>query len=302
MTYSIVARDVQTGALGVAVQTAYFGVGGVVPWAEPGVGAVATQSFTEVSHGPLGLALMRGGRDAGQALRALLAADPEPRLRQVGLVDAAGVAAAHTGDRCVPAAGHASGEGVSVQANMMERDTVWGAMLAAFEASAGPLAERLLGALVAAEREGGDIRGRQSAALLVVGGSRGTPAWRREVDLRVDDHREPVPELARLLRLHRAFEALEAMNDLVAAGDFEGAAREGDRALGLAPDDTQVAFWAGLTMAGAGRIDEARALVDRAASANPRWAAFLRRFPTSGLIPDMPELFDALMPLPGAPV
>ena len=163
-TYSIVARDPATGELGVAVQSHWFSVGPLVPWAEAGVGAVATQSFVEVSYGPLGLELMRAGRSAAQALGSLLATDDNAAVRQVAMIDAAGRVAAHTGDKCIDAAGHRTGDNFSVQANLMRNDTVWGAMAAAFESTPGPLAERMLAALAAAEAEGGDIRGRQSAA------------------------------------------------------------------------------------------------------------------------------------------
>ncbi len=175
MTYSIVVRDPRTGRFGVAVQTRYFSVGSVVPWAEPGVGAVATQSFTEISYGPRGLELMRAGASSLEALETLLAEDDGRDLRQVAMVDANGSVAVHTGARCVQAAGHAIGDGFSAQANMMERDTVWDAMVAAYAAAGGDLGERLMAALRAAEAEGGDMRGRQSAAMLVVEGDPHTP-------------------------------------------------------------------------------------------------------------------------------
>ncbi|HWQ29053.1 MAG TPA: DUF1028 domain-containing protein, partial [Dehalococcoidia bacterium] len=203
-TYSIVARDPATGALGVAVQSHYFSVGSIVSWAEAGVGAVATQSIANVDYGPRGLALMREGLSASQALSALLENDPGRDVRQVAMVDARGGVAAHTGTRCIPAAGHLSGDGFSVQANLMANDSVWPAMRDAFERSDGELADRLLAALEAAQNAGGDIRGQQSAALLVVSGERSHEPWRgRLFDLRVEDHPEPVAELKRLVRLRR---------------------------------------------------------------------------------------------------
>jgi len=202
-TYSIVARDSATGELGVAVQSHWFSVGAVVPWAEAGVGAVATQSFIDPSYGALGLDLMRAGKSAPEALAALLAADAQRDVRQVGMVDARGRVARHTGRLCIPAAGDQAGAQYVVQANLMERATVWPAMARAFEAATGDLAERLMAALEAAEAEGGDIRGRQSAALLVVKAhSTGRPWADRRFDLRVEDHPEPLPELRRLLRLN----------------------------------------------------------------------------------------------------
>ena len=169
-TYSIVARDAATGDLGVAVQSHWFSVGSAVPWAEPGVGAVATQSFTEPSYGPLGLALMKAGKSAPEALKALLAADGDREVRQVAMVDAQGRSAAHTGAKCIQAAGHEVGEGFTVEANLMDKATVWPAMAKAFKGAKGDLADRLLAALRAAQAEGGDIRGQQSAAILVVKG------------------------------------------------------------------------------------------------------------------------------------
>jgi uncharacterized Ntn-hydrolase superfamily protein len=297
VTYSIVARDSQTGELGVAVQTDWFAVGGVVPWAEPGVGAVATQSFAEVSYGPLGLDLMRGGKSAPDALKALVAGDAAEATRQVAMVDATGTAAAHTGSGCVRAAGHATGDGVSAQANMMDRDTVWDAMMEAFQTTDERFPERLVAALAAAEREGGDIRGRQSAALLVVSGDRSQPRWARSVDLRVDEHQDPVGELKRLLRLHRAYERLARGFELADSGNFMAAADEQTAARNLAPEDDQITFWAGLTLAGAGRPLEAKELLEEARSANPRWAVYLRRVAATGRFPDDPQLMDALFPL-----
>lgn len=294
MTYSIVARDALTGELGVAVQSCYFGAGSGVPWAEPGVGAVATQAFTEERYGPLGLALMRGGLSAPDALRALLAGDDGEPLRQVAMVDGAGVVAAHTGSRCVAAAGHAGGDGVSAQANMMERDTVWEAMVGTYGSAEGSLAERLLAALRAAEREGGDIRGRQSAAVIVVSGSRPDPPWKRTVDVRVDDHPDPVTEIGRLLRLHEAYRLMEMANDAAVQGDLVSAADAMDQAAQLAPDNDQVAFRRGGSLMAVGRVEEGRAELQRARLTNPRWPIFLRRLAAAGLLPDDPGFLDAM--------
>lgn len=204
-TYSIVARDPQTGDMGVAVQSHWFSVGSVVSWAEAGVGAVATQSFVDPAYGPLGLELMRAGKSAPEALAALLAADDQREVRQVGMVDATGGLATHTGTKCIPAAGSRIGSDFVVQANLMDRETVWPAMARAFESTRGDLADRLLAALDAAETEGGDIRGRQSAALLVVKGQASGAPWADRIfDLRVEDHLEPLQELRRLVLVHRA--------------------------------------------------------------------------------------------------
>jgi uncharacterized Ntn-hydrolase superfamily protein len=293
MTYSIVARDPETGELGVAVQTRWPNVGETVPWAEPGVGAVATQSFAEKSYGPLGLERMRAGASAPEALEALLGADEGREMRQVGMVDAGGRSAAFTGDRCVFAAGHLNEDGLSIQANMMERPTVWPAMAAAYRAAVGPLADRLMAALGAAEREGGDVRGRQSAALLVVPGS--GPAWATRYDLRVEDHRAPLDELARLLRLARAYEAFDRAEAPAAAGDLATAAAFMDEAHQLAPDDDQISLYASVTLASVGRMDVARRLFTEARRAEPRGAEHLRRFMAAGhLPPQIGPLLDAL--------
>ncbi|HEY7525183.1 MAG TPA: DUF1028 domain-containing protein [Candidatus Limnocylindrales bacterium] len=283
MTYSIVARDPATGELGVAVQTRWFNVGSGVPWAEPGVGAVATQSFTLESYGPLGLEAMRGGASAPEALARLVAADAGREERQVGMVDARGRSAAFTGERCVPAAGHLAADGLSVQANMMERPTVWPAMREAFLASDGDLADRLLSALWAAEHEGGDVRGRQSAALLVVpaAGDR----WSIRFDLRVDDHRAPLEELARLLRIARAYEAFDRAESVAETGDLASAATLMETAHALAPDDDMVALWAAVFLAGAGRMAEARDLYTLAQRVERRSAEHLRRFLEAGHLP-----------------
>jgi uncharacterized Ntn-hydrolase superfamily protein len=206
MTYSIVARDPHTGEIGVAVQSCYFSVGTVVPWAEAGIGAVATQSFVDPSYGPLGLGLMRQGKSAPEALAALVAADPGAAQRQVAMIDASGRVAVHTGAQCLAAAGHVVGEQVSAQANLMARDTVWGAMVERFEKTSGDLASRLLAALDAAEDEGGDRRGKQSAAMLIVRAQPTGKVWiDRVVDLRIEDHPEPIQELGRLLNLQRRY-------------------------------------------------------------------------------------------------
>ena len=264
MTYSIVARDPKTGELGVAVQTCWFAVGSVVPWVEPGVGAIATQSFTETAYGPGGLTLLREGVRPKEALRRLVAADPGAARRQVAMVDARGRLAVHTGSGCVPAAGQETGAGFSVQANMMERDSVWGAMAAAFEASEGELPERMIVALRAAEAEGGDMRGRQSAALVVVAGERSERPWERIVDIRVDDHRQPLDELERLVALSRAYRRLDAAEELLMQDDLEAAAGEAAVAHALAPKDGQVLFDRGLILAKLGRRNAAAELLRRA--------------------------------------
>lgn len=295
MTYSIVAKDPATGELGVAVQSRWFSVGSVVPWAEPGVGVVATQSFAEISYGPKGLALMRSGTSASGALERLRSEDADDAKRQVAMLDGNGSVAAFTGSGCVAEAGSAAGDGVSAQANMMERDTVWGAMLDAHGAAEGDLADRLLAALRAAEGEGGDMRGRQSAALLVVP-AEGDP-WARRFDLRVEDHADPVGELARLLALARAFEHVGRGLDLVGEMRFPEALDELDRAAELAPGDDQIAFFRATVLPAVGRPLDARAELDRIRLIEPRWGPFLWRGARVGLGPNDPDFLQALAPL-----
>lgn len=296
MTYSIVARDRMSGRFGVAVQTCWPFVGADVPWVESGVGAVATQSYTEVAHGPNGLARLRAGEAPADVLAKLLAADPGRDIRQVGIVAADGRSAAHTGARCVAAAGHVTADDVSIQANMMERPTVWPAMLEAWETAPGDLADRMLAALRAAEAEGGDIRGRQSASILI-SGTPSDPPWRRSLDLRVDDHRAPLDELERLLRLQRGYEQLDVAEERGAAGDLAGARRASEASSRLASGDDQVLVWRAVGMAGAGLIEPARALLAAATETNPRWPEFVRRFADAG---PQPELVAAARRLLGA--
>jgi uncharacterized Ntn-hydrolase superfamily protein len=278
MTYSIVARDAQTNELGVAVQSHYFQVGRLVPWAAAGVGAVATQSMVNVSFGPLGLEYMRAGYTATQALKALLAADTQPEVRQVALVDGQGTVAAHTGAKCIPAAGHRTGDGFSCQANLTERDTVWDAMFEAYSTTQGPLAERMLAALDAAEAEGGDIRGKQSAAMLVVTGNPTGKAWEdRIIDLRVEDAPDPLQELSRLLHIKRAYETDAQADKLEEAGDKDAAITKRREAIALAPEMVELRFWTGLSLAESGNLDEGCRLIAEAAQKNQRWIETIRR-------------------------
>jgi uncharacterized Ntn-hydrolase superfamily protein len=291
VTYSIVARDDRSGELGVAVQSHYFGVGSLVSWAEAGVGAIATQSVAEPAYGPRGLELMRGGVSAPEALHRLLAEDRQERVRQVAFIDRHGRVAAHTGARCIREAGHRVADGLSAQANIMERATVPDAMVAAFRASRGDLADRLLEALEAAEREGGDLRGRQSAALVVVAPrATGRPTEDRLFDLRVDDHADPVGELRRLLGLSRAYERVDMGDELAAAGDVQAALAEYAAAHSEQPDSAEFAFWHGVALAASGREQEARPMLERAYARGEGWRELLRRLPEAGLFPDDREL------------
>ena len=274
-TYSIVAHDPAGGELGVAVQSHWFGVGPIVPWARPGVGAVATQSIVEPAYGPRLLDRLARGETARGALQAELAADPQAHYRQVAVVDARGRTATHTGERCIAFAGDARGEGFSAQANMMASPEVWPAMAHAFDAASGPLARRLLAALHAAEAHGGDVRGRQSAALLVVPAV-GEP-WRTTVDLRVDDAAEPLAELDRLLDLHDAYGLATAGDDLTGQGLHDEAGDAYAAASALAPGNHELLFWAGLAAAQAGDMPLALERVRGAIALRPAWRDLLAR-------------------------
>ncbi|MBI4720979.1 MAG: DUF1028 domain-containing protein [Chitinivibrionia bacterium] len=285
-TYSIVARDSLTGEIGVAVQSHWFSVGSVVPWAEAGVGAVATQSLAEISYGPLGLELMRAGKNADQVLRALLEADEHPEWRQVAVIDASGRVAVHTGEKCIAEAGHRAGAQYSVQANLMENSTVWQAMARAYESAHGDLAERMLQALEAAQQEGGDIRGKQSAAMLIVKPvSSGAPYRDTVIDLRIEDHPEPVKELRRLAALNKAYNLMNKGDELVAAGNISGAREADSGALALAPDGVELKFWAAVTMFTEGNEAEALAYFKDVFTADEKWVEVVRRLPAAGLLP-----------------
>jgi len=286
-TYSIVAQDSVTGEIGAAVQSHWFSVGAGVPWAEPGVGAVATQSFIDPSYGPRGLYLMRTGTSAPDALAALLRADPDSQVRQVAMIDASGHAAAHTGSRDIPAAGQVVGRRFSVQANLMRNDAVWPAMARAFESAAGDLADRMLAALEAAQAAGGDIRGKQSAALIVVSGDRTAAPWERIFDLRVEDHPDPLGELGRLLRVARAYNAATEGDNFLTAGDVDRALGSYRRASEILPDSAtngELIYWVAVTLADLGRVEESIPLFARAFAQDPSWRELLPRLPGAGLL------------------
>ena len=285
-TYSIVARDPATGELGVAVQSHYFSVGPVVPWAEAGVGAVATQSLVLVDYGPLGLDLMRKGHTAKQALDSLLAADTARAGRQVAMVDTKGNVAAFTGPSCIPDAGDVQGAQFSCQANLMSNATIWPSMKKAFEGAQGDLAERLLQALEAAEKAGGDIRGRQSAAILVVKGTASGKPWNDVlVNLRVEDHDHPLVELRRLLRLRRAYNLEDAGDNFTSDKKNAEAAKAYDDAMKLAPDVVELQFWAASTMYQNGRKADALALFHKVFAKEARWVPLVERLSRCGLFP-----------------
>ena len=295
-TYSIVARDSVTGQMGVAVQSHWFSVGAIVPWAEAGVGAIATQSFVDPSYGKLGLEMLRTGKSAPETLRALLAGDDGSAVRQVAIVDTQGRVAAHTGGKNIEMAGHVTGDGFSVQANMMLNATVWPAMAQAFSSTKGDLAERMLAALAAAQAAGGDIRGSQSAALIVVSAkSTGKPWVDRLFDLRVDDNKEPIAELRRLVTLQRAYNHMNAGDLAVEANDNQRALTEYRAAAALVPGNLEMEFWHAVALVNMNRIDDALPLLRRVFAGDANWKELTRRLPKAGLLPGDPAVLLRLV-------
>jgi uncharacterized Ntn-hydrolase superfamily protein len=289
-TYSIVARDAETGEMGVAVQSHWFSVGSIVTWAEAGVGAIATQSFVDPAYGPRGLELMKSGLNADQALEALVKVDQGRDVRQVAFVDTSGKVAAHTGAKCIESAGHHVGKGYSVQANMMLNDKVVPAMAKAYEGTQGDLADRLMAALEAAQRVGGDIRGKQSAAMLIVKGeSTGRPWADRVLELRIEDHPTPIDELNRLLTVHRAYEHMNAGDVAVEHEDLELAMVEYGKAAELLPNNVEVQYWAAVTLATVGQLEKALPMFRTVFAADANWIELTRRLYKPGIIPDTEE-------------
>jgi uncharacterized Ntn-hydrolase superfamily protein len=300
-TFSIVARDPATGELGVAVQSHWFSVGSIVAWAEAGVGAVATQSFVDPSYGKNGLEWMRGGKSAPETLKELLAKDEAREVRQVAMIDAQGRVDAWTGKNDIQAAGHIVGQNFSVQANLMLNDKVWPAMAKAFESTKGDLADRMLAALDAAQAVGGDIRGRQSAAIIVVTGKPTGQAWKdRTFDLRVDDSPEPLRELRRLVTLQRAYNHMNAGDLAVEKKDNEGALREYSAAEKLVPNNAEMIYWHAVALVNMGRVDESLPLFRKVFALDRNWITLTPRLPKSGLLPDDPKLIERIVSVGGA--
>jgi uncharacterized Ntn-hydrolase superfamily protein len=299
-TYSIIARDPKTGEMGVAVQSHWFSVGSIVTWGEAGVGVVATQSIVDPGYGGKGLDLMRRGVSAPDALKQLLGADRERDVRQVAMLDAQGRVSAHTGALCIAAAGHRVGGGYSVQANIMANDTVWPAMASAFERTAGDLAERMLAALDAAQAAGGDLRGRQAAAILIVGPKSTGRPWAgadRVFDLRVEDHPQPLVELRRLVRLQRAYAHANHGDELVSQKKVDEALTENAAAGALAPEILELPFWQAITLVSIGREAEATPILKRVLAKEPWWADLIPRLPAAKQLPDDPALIKRLVAL-----
>ena len=322
-TYSIVAHDPTTGQIGVAVQSHWFAVGQIVPWAEAGVGAVATQSFVDPSYGKLGLDLLRAGKDSKSTLTALLSADAACQVRQVAVIDARGTVATFTGSRDIEAAGGIAGEsdgsgqidcgdgggalstgrGFAVQANLMANDTVWPAMARAFRESSGDLATRMLAALDAAQAAGGDIRGKQSAALVVVHAKPTGRSWQdRLFDLRVDDHAEPLEELRRLVSVQRAYNhmnagdlAVEHKDNEAALREYSAAAKIAESTPGIPPSrHAEMLYWHAVALVNMDRLNEALPLFARSFAIQPSWRDLTPRLAKAGLLPSDTKIIDRI--------
>ncbi|MFX0165381.1 MAG: DUF1028 domain-containing protein [Promethearchaeota archaeon] len=280
-TYSIVARDSKTGEMGVGVQSHYFSVGSVVDWGRSGIGVVATQSFVNKSFGLRGLKLMELGKSPEEALNILLSDDEGKEVRQVALLDTNGRVAVHTGSNCIKYAGHVKGDNFSVQANMMLTDKVWPAMAKAFERNKNlPLPERIIKTLEAAEAEGGDIRGKQSAAILIVKGEKVENRWDDPfIDIRVEDHHEPLKELNRLLILWRAYENMDKGDIAIEKGDMNKALEVYNTAREMVPDNLEMKYWTAISLANNKKIEEAISLFKEIFAEDDNWRILTERLP-----------------------
>jgi uncharacterized Ntn-hydrolase superfamily protein len=284
-TFSIVARDTETGDMGVAVQSHWFSVGSIVAWGEAGVGVVATQSFVNPSFGQHGLELLKKGMTAQEAVDTLIASDVGRDFRQLAIVDSKGNSAAYTGSKCIAEAGNITGDNYSVQANMMLKNTVWGAMSEAFTNAKGPLAERLVAALEAAQKEGGDIRGKQSACLLVVRGKPTGNIWEDKlIDLRVEDNPDPIKEIKRLLKVYRAYEHMNNGDLAVEKNDMKLAMEEYNAAMKMFPDNLEMKYWTAISLANTGDIEKALPMFKDIFIEDNNWKELTKRLVPVGLL------------------
>ena len=295
-TFSIVARDSKTGEMGVAVQSHWFSVGSLVAWGEAGVGVVATQSFVNPSFGQRGLELLKTGKTAQEVVDELIASDEGRDVRQLAIVDSKGNSAGYTGAKCISEAGHIVGENYSVQANMMLNNSVWGEMSKAFEKTKGPLAERLIASLEAAQKEGGDIRGKQSACLLVVKGEATGNLWEdRLIDLRVEDNPEPIDEIKRLLKVYRAYEHMNKGDLAVEKNDMKLAMEEYNAAMKMFPENLEMKYWTAVTLANTGEVKKALPMFKEIFAADKNWKELTKRLPSVGLLTVSDEILTSIL-------
>ena len=284
-TFSIVARDAETGKMGVAVQSHWFSVGSLVAWGEAGVGVVATQSFVNPSFGQRGLELLMKGMTAQGVVDLLISTDEGRDIRQLAIVDAKGNSASYTGVKCISEAGNIVGDNYSVQANMMLNNTVWGAMSKAFENSKGPLAERLIAALEAAQQEGGDIRGKQSACLLVVNGVATGNLWEdRLIDLRVEDNSNPIQEIKRLLKVYRAYEHMNKGDLAVEKNDMKLAMDEYNAAMKMFPENLEMKYWTAVSLANTVGVEKSLPMFKEIFQLDKNWKELTKRLVPVGLL------------------
>ncbi len=295
-TFSIVARDPETGEMGVAVQSHWFSVGSIVAWGEAGVGVVATQSFVNPSFGPSGLDLLKKGMTAQEVVELLISTDEGREMRQLAIVDSKGNSFAYTGAKCISEAGHIVGNNYSVQANMMLNNTVWSAMSKAFENSKGPLAERLISALEAAQNAGGDIRGQQSACLLVVKGNPTGNLWEdRVIDLRVEDNPEPIDEIKRLLTVYRAYEHMNKGDLAVEKNDMNLAMDEYNAAMQMFPENLEMKYWTAVSLANTGEVEKALPMFKEIFLLDKNWKELTKRLPPVGLLSVSDEILKNIL-------
>ncbi len=299
-TFSIVARDAETGEIGVAVQSHWFSVGSIVSWAEAGVGAVATQSLVNVSFGPRALTLLKDGKTPDEAARILLDSDEGSAFRQLAIIDAEGRVTAHTGTKCIADADHITGKGYSVQANMMLNKKVVPAMAEAYENSKGPLAERMMAALQAAQDAGGDIRGQQSSAILVVRGEATGDVWKdRLIDLRVEDHPKTVNELARVLKVFRAYEHMNNGDLAIEHGDEGKALQEYGAAQKMFPDNIEMKYWTAVSLVNIGKVDQALPVFKDIFTEDKHWRTLTKRIVTNGMLTTDEETLEKILSVAG---
>lgn len=295
-TYSIVARDPKTGEMGVAVQSHWFSVGSIVSWGEAGVGVVATQSFVNPSFGQRGLEMLKQGMTAQEVVDLLIASDEGRDFRQLAIVDAKGNSAAYTGSKCIPEAGHIVGDNYCVQANLMLSNLVWSEMSKAFESSDGPLAERLIAALEAAQNVGGDIRGQQSAAILVVRGEATGKLWEdRYIDLRVEDHPEPVKEIKRLLKVFRAYEHMNKGDLAVEKNDMKLAMEHYSAAMKMFPENLEMKYWTAVTLVNNNQLQEALPIFKEIFSIDDNWRKLTPRLIKVGMLNANEEILKKII-------
>lgn len=277
-TFSIVARDSVTGEMGIAVQSHWFSVGSIVGWGEAGVGVIATQSFVNPAYGPDGLKLLKEGKSPEEVVKILTEADSGREVRQLAVLDTKGRASSFTGKKCIQPAGNIAEKNFSVQANLMLNDKVWPAMNKAFKETKAPLAERMIAALEAGQAAGGDIRGKQSASILIVKATPTGKIWEdREIDLRVEDNPEPIPELKRLLKLYRAYEHMNAGDLFTEKNDMTNAMKEYGAAEIICPENVEMKFWHAVTMVNKGKLTDALPVFKEVFAKDKNWLLLIPR-------------------------